>query len=118
MLLFLKLNLNIYLCFQLLGGGHWWTRVLTNRQAILTDDPNVIAQNLAAESVGFEAANRNQHGTYIGRHKTNEFRKQHRLPTDESIVRSFIAQPLSTLVNNGIEHTVRQLGIIYSLNCI
>jgi hypothetical protein len=39
-----------------LGPDNWFTRVLTqNRQGLITDDPNKnIAQNLAAESNGFE----------------------------------------------------------------
>ena len=39
-----------------LGSDNWFTRVLTqNRQGLITDDPNKnIAQNLAAESNGFE----------------------------------------------------------------
>ena len=64
-----------------LGSGHYWTRLLTGRESLVTDDPNAAAQNLAAESNGFESANRNQHGTTLGRAKTNAFRLQHRLPT-------------------------------------
>ena len=76
----------------------------------MTDNPNNTAQNLAAESNGFELANRNQFGTYVGRRKTNEFRFHHRLPTDESIVRTFVASPMPTMVNNGVVHKIRQLG--------
>lgn len=96
----------------LFGKGNWITRVLTqNRQGLNTDDPDKnIAQNLAAESNGFELANRNQYGTYIGRLKTNQFRVDNRLPADESIVRTFVAQPMPTLVNNGVVHTLRQLA--------
>ena len=84
------------------GPGHFWTRVLTNnRQSLLTDDHNVTAQNLAAEGTGFELSNRQVHGTYIGRGKTNHFRYENRLPTDESVMRTFIVTPLSTLINNG-----------------
>lgn len=95
---------------RVLGQGYWWTRVLTGRQALQTDDQNFVAQNLAAESAGFELANRNQYGTYFGRQKTNKFRHSHRLPTDESIVRTFVASPLSTLLNNGVEHVLWQLA--------
>ena len=94
-----------------LGEGNWITRVVTqNRQGLVTTNPNNLAQNLAAESNGFELANRNQYGTHFGRTKTNAFRFHHRLPTDESIVRTFVASPSSTLVNNGVVHTVRQLA--------
>lgn len=94
-----------------LGPGNWPTRVFTGgREGLLTDTPENVAQNLAAESNGFEFANRNQYGTYIGRRKLNEFRKAHRLPTDESIVRTFVAQPTSTMLNNGVFHTIRQLA--------
>jgi len=93
-----------------LGSGHYWTRLLTGRESLVTDDPNAAAQNLAAESNGFESANRNQHGTTLGRAKTNAFRLQHRLPTDESIVRSFVNDPFSTMLNNGAEHSLRQVG--------
>jgi hypothetical protein len=98
---------------RVLGQGFWWTRVITGRQALVTDDENTVAQNLAAESNGFETANRNQHGTWLGREKTNAFRKQHRLPTDESIVRTFIRAPLPTMLNNGVEHTITQLARHY-----
>ncbi|CAM9869363.1 unnamed protein product, partial [Ectocarpus fasciculatus] len=91
---------------RVLGEGRWWTRVLTRRQALQTDDKNVVAQNLAAEGAGFEEGNRNQYGTYLGRLKTNEFRYEQRLPTDESIMRTFISTPLSTMINNGVEHVM------------
>jgi hypothetical protein len=45
-----------------LGEGHFVTRFLTGRQALITDNPNVAAQNLAAEGAGFETANRAQWG--------------------------------------------------------
>ena len=63
-----------------LGQGSFLARLITNREELITDDQNVTAQNLAAESNGFETANRNQHGAYFGREKTNDFRRQHRLP--------------------------------------
>jgi len=95
---------------RVLGKGAWWTRVLTGRQELAVDDQYFIAQNLAAESNGFETANRNQHGSYFGRLKTNKFRLTHRLPTDESVVRTFITQPLSTMLNNGVEHVLNDLA--------
>lgn len=95
----------------ILGQGNWLTRVFTQgRQGLLTDNPKNIAQNLAAEASGFELANRNQYGNYIGRRKTNEFRIAHRLPQDESIVRTFIGQPQATMLNNGIVHQLRRLS--------
>jgi len=93
-----------------LGQGNWITRVLTGREALITDDPNVVAQNLAAETNSFEASNLAQHGAFVGRMKTNEFRANHRLPTDESVVRTFAVSPSSTLVNNGVVHVVSQLA--------
>ncbi len=95
-----------------LGQGGWITRVLTgNRQGLNADHPERnIAQNLAPESNGSEAANRNQFGTYVGRIRTNQFRLHHRLPVDESIVRTFVGQPTSTMINNGVVHTFRQLA--------
>jgi hypothetical protein len=95
----------------LLGQGNWLTRVLTQgRQGLVTDNPNNVAQNLAAEASGSELANRNQFGNYIGRRKTNGFRFAHRLPQDESIVRTFVAAPASTMLNNGVVHLLRRLG--------
>lgn len=96
----------------ILGPGNWITRVLTqNRQGLNTDDPTRnVAQNLSAEVNNFELANRNQFGTYFGRMRTNEFRLQNRLPADESIVRSFITSPQSTMVNNGVVHLLRQVS--------
>lgn len=93
-----------------LGQGYWWTRVITGRQALQTDNKNVIAQNLAAELNGFELANRNQYGAYFGRIKTNHFRVTHRLNIDESVVRTFLVQPLSTILNNGVEHVIGQVA--------
>jgi hypothetical protein len=65
---------------------------------------------LAAESTDFEQLNRDQYGSYVGRRTTNAFRLEHRLPTDESIVRTFMAEPNSTMVNNGVEHVLRCLA--------
>ena len=69
-----------------------------------------MAQNLAAESNGFETANRNQYGTHVGRLYTNEFRLHHRLPVDESLVRTFVTAPEATMLNNGIVHVLRSLA--------
>ena len=93
-----------------LGRGSWLTRTLTGFEELTTFDDNFVAQNLGAESNGFETANRNQVGTYFGRQNTNKFRMHHRLPADESIVRTFMSSPSSTLVNNGIEHVLLCLG--------
>jgi len=49
-------------------SGSWLTRSFTsNTEGLVTFDPSTPAQNLAAESNGFEEANRNQFGTYFGR---------------------------------------------------
>lgn len=94
-----------------LGQGNWVTRVVTRgREGLITDNPKNTAQNLAAESNGFELANRNQYGTHFGRQKTNEFRFSHRLPTDESILRTFVSQPMPTMTNNGVVHVLRQVA--------
>lgn len=94
-----------------LGPGHWFTRTVTQgRQGLVTDDPHQPAQNLTAESNAFELANRNQYGTHFGRIHTNQFRLAHRLPTDESIVRTFVTLPIATLTNNGVVHTLRQVA--------
>jgi hypothetical protein len=94
-----------------LGKGRWITRVVTRgREGLVTDNPKNTAQNLTAESNGFELANRNQYGTHFGRQKTNEFRLAHRLPTDESLLRTFVAQPMPTMTNNGVVHVLRQLA--------
>jgi len=93
-----------------LGKGNLITRVVSGREGLQTDDKNAASQNLAAEVSGFEAANRDQYGTFFGRGKTNEFRTEHRLPTDESIVRTFVNAPNPTMVNNGIEHTLRAVA--------
>lgn len=88
--------------------GSWLTRFLTGKaQGIVAYDPYTAAQNLAAEVTGFETANRNQYGTYFGRQKTNAFRFEHSLPTDESVVRTFMTSPESTMLNNGVEHVLR-----------
>ena len=95
----------------LLGPGNWLTRVMTGgRQGLITDDPHHPAQNLTAEANNFELANRNQYGNYYGRKYTNQFRFEHRLPIDESLIRTFITVPIPTMVNNGVVHTLRQLA--------
>ena len=98
---------------HILGPGNWLTRTITGREALITDNKKVVAQNLAAEQSGLELANRQQYGTYFGRQKTNWFRKDQRLVTDEAIVRSFISLPTSTMVNNGVEHLLGQLARHY-----
>ena len=91
----------------LLGEGNWVTRVLTGgREGLVTDNPDNTAQNLAAESNNFELANNSQYGTTYGRNKTNDFRFHHRLPTDESLVRTFVTSPQATTVNNGVMHVL------------
>lgn len=83
--------------FRLIFEGSWITRWFTGKQeGIVVFDSHTAAQNLAAQSIGFEEANRNQYGTYFGREKNNEFRFEHRLPTDESIVRTFQTFPAET----------------------
>lgn len=89
-------------------AGSFFTRAVTGGQeGLVVLDKNTPAQNLAAEATGLEIANRSQYGTWFGRMKTNEFRLEHRLPTDESIVRTFVASPGSTMINNGFEHAMR-----------
>jgi hypothetical protein len=91
--------------------GSFITRLVTgNREGLVTLDRNTAAQNLAPESNGFEEANRNQFGTYFGREMTNEFRLEHRLTTDEGILRTFVVEPATTMVNNGVEHVLRCLA--------
>ena len=41
---------------------------------------------------------------------TNAFRLEHRLTTDEGIVRAFMVEPAATMVNNGVEHVLRCLA--------
>ncbi len=96
---------------QVLGPGRWFTRLVTGgREEFVVDDDNAIGQNLAAESNGFEFAMRQQYGNYFGRQKINAFRAANRLPTDESVVRTFTTQPESTLVNNGAVHVLRAVA--------
>jgi hypothetical protein len=96
--------------FRGIFQGSFITRLLTgNREGLVTLDRNTAAQNLAPESNGFEEANRNQFGTYFGREMTNAFRLEHRLTTDEGILRTFMVEPAATMVNNGVEHVLRCL---------
>ena len=102
---------NIRVTLRRLLGISWLTKCLMRvRHCHDTSDQKKFAQNLAAESNGYEEANRNQYGNYFGREKTNAFRFEHRLPTDESIVRTFMTTPESTMVNNGVEHVLRCLA--------
>jgi hypothetical protein len=79
-----------------------------NQQANTTLDSGTAAQNLDAEGgSSAEASNRNQLGNYIVREMTNNFRFEHRLSVDESIVRTFASNPASTMINNGVEHVLR-----------
>ena len=83
--------------FRLVFEGSWITRWFTgNQQVTVTFDRHTAAQNLTAQSIGFEQANRNQHGTYFGREKTTKWRADHRLATDESVIRTFQANPAGT----------------------
>jgi len=103
-------NFAIRAIVRTLGAeGYWITRLLTgNLQGLVVHaGVETPAQNLAAESNDFEQLNRDQHGSYFGRQKTNAFRLEHRLTTDESIVRTFMSRPASTMVNNGVEHVLR-----------
>ena len=94
-----------------IGEGSFITRLFTgNFQGLVTTNRKTEAQNLAAELTQFELSNRNQLSTHFGRIATNEFRAEHRLPTDESIVRTFATSPSSTMVNNGVEHVLRCLA--------
>ena len=96
---------------QVLGPGRWFTRFVTGgREEFVVDNDNAIAQNLAAEANGFEVAMRQQYGNYFGRQKINQFRSDNRLPTDESIVRTFTTTPASTLINNGVVHVLRAVA--------
>jgi hypothetical protein len=97
--------------FQQISSGSFWTRLITcGQQSLTTLDAHTAVVNLAAESNMFEVANRNQIGTYFGRALTNTFRLEHRLSVDESIVRTFMTSPASTLVNNGCEHVLKCLA--------
>jgi len=96
---------------KLLGPGRYITRLVTGgREEFIVDDDQAIAQNLAAESTGFEEAMRQQYGNYFGRLRINEYRLDHRLPTDESVVRTFTTQPEPTLINNGVVHVLRAVS--------
>ena len=83
--------------FRLIFEGSWITRWFTgNQQGIVTFDRHTAAQNLIAQSIGFESANRNQYGTFFGRERTNAWRAHHRLATDESVIRTFQINPAGT----------------------
>ena len=93
---------------RLLGPGKWVTRVVTGgREEFIVDDDNATSQNLAAESTGFEEAMRQQYGNYFGRQRISDYRVRNRLPTDESVARTFFTQPMPTLINNGVVHVLR-----------
>jgi hypothetical protein len=92
-------------------SGSWFTRSISgNQEGLVTFNSQTAAQNLAAEVNRFEGSNRNQYGTLFGREKTVEFRLDHRLAIDESIVRSFQNTPATVIVNNGVEHVIRCLA--------
>jgi hypothetical protein len=96
---------------QVLGPGRWFTRLVTGgREEFVVDDDNAVGQNLAAESNGFELALRQQYGNYFGRQRINAFRAMNRLPTDESVVRTFTTSPASTLTNNGVVHVLNSVS--------
>lgn len=94
----------------ILGPGRYITRVVTRgREEFVVDDINAIAQNLAAETTGFEESMRNQFGNYFGRKRIDDFRVENRLVTDESVLRAFFSQPQSVLINNGTFHVLSVL---------
>lgn len=81
-----------------------WSKLPVN------DREKFSVQNLSTEINGFEAVNRFQLGNYFGRQKVNLLRLESRFPTDGSIVRAFVSQPLSTMINNGAVHTLEQVS--------
>jgi len=91
---------------SLLGEGRWYTRYLTGDRQELTVDGKAAAQNLAPANQ-LESVFRAQHGTHIGRIKTQQFRNANRLPTDETIIRAFFGNPALTITDNGFEHAMR-----------
>jgi len=94
-----------------LGPGKFLTRFVTDgREEFIVDDVNANAQNLAAESTGFEVSMRNQFRNYFGRKRIDEFRTDNRLPTDESVLLTFHSQPGPTMINNGVVHTLSVVG--------
>lgn len=95
---------------NVMEGTMMGRRISGNQQSLVTINPNAYAQNLAPEGNGYETANRQQYGTYIGRRMTNAFRLEHRLPTDEFVVRTFQDSPEATLLNNGVEHVLNCLA--------
>ena len=46
----LPLTANLTLTLTVITG-HYWTRLLTGRESLVTDDPNAAAQNLAVSRV-------------------------------------------------------------------
>ena len=96
---------------KILGPGRFLTRLVTGgREEFIVDDENATAQNLAAESNGFEVSLRNQLGNNFGRHRISEFRTLNRLPTDEGVLRTFFTQPVPTMLNNGVVHVLSVIG--------
>jgi hypothetical protein len=73
-------------------------------------NPNTAAANLASDAHHRAQKNRNHYGTYFGRERTMNFRLEHRLTIDESIVRTFMTDPEATLIDNGVEHVLHCLA--------
>eukprot|EP00121_Abeoforma_whisleri_P005310 Awhi_evm1s4810 len=90
---------------KILGEGKWWSRYLSsNRESFESDNSkkSATAQNLAVGN-SFESTLRAQHGTTFGRQYLNKFRSKNRIPVDEIIIRSFTADPIATIADNGVE---------------
>ncbi len=84
-----------------------------SRNLLFPNDPtNSFAANLGSASVGIKSTDSDQFGTLVNRlrYRNNQLLLDQRVPKEASIVRAFVEQPLSTMMNHGVVHTVRQLA--------
>jgi|GEM_PF-6950303 len=100
------INQHVKGAFNIVGSGNTIIgRLLAaNREGLISDGNNT-AQNLQTAN-GAPVAAINQNGLAQGRNHNDRVRKELRVPIGELITRSFVADPIVALNNEGIEHTL------------
>jgi hypothetical protein len=89
----------------------WLSSILgkNSQEFYMSNQAGIKAQNLGAGHK-FEVSNRNRFGTYAGRKKTNDFRSENRFPSDQLIIKAFLFNPISTMVDYGAVYTIRMIS--------
>jgi hypothetical protein len=80
-------------------------------RTFLPENPYHNAHNIYAASIGYTLANPSKYyAAQSGLFHTNDFHRNNALPTDDAILRTFVAWPFSTMTNYGLVITLRVLA--------